>query len=229
MMRDWKGYWDRHAATVESHEPFRQVQRVADKRAISVEAFDHVAHRAVELLDLRPEHVVLDLCCGNGLLSAALEPHCERVVAVDFCRRLLAEVAARTGRKTVAIVADARTGMFRPQSFDRVLIGAAIQHFEADEVVRLFENMAVFLRPGGVLVATEIPDAAAMWHFYDSPAREHAYFEGLAAQAPILGTWFDRAWLRKLARHAGFRRGSTFDQPPDFLYAHYRFDLRCRK
>ena len=229
-MRDrWKGYWDRHAAMAGSEDPFRQVQRVANRRPISREAFEQVARYVVGGLELEPGHAVLDLCCGNGLLSAAMEPHCASIVAVDFCERLLEEVGGRTTGKTLTMAADARTIEFPPGSFDRVLVAAAIQHFERSEVIRLFRKAAGFLRRGGILLVTDIPDNARMWRFHDSTEREDSCFENEERGTPILGTWFERAWMEKLGRHAGFGQSSALDQPPEFLYSHYRFDLRCRR
>jgi hypothetical protein len=100
VTQHWKQYWDRHAAGVGSDDPFRQVLRTANRCPIGDEAFARAARHVVGLLELEPDHVVLDLCCGNGLLSAAIEPHCARIVAVDFCRRLLRDVRTRTTAKT---------------------------------------------------------------------------------------------------------------------------------
>ncbi len=229
LTEHWKSYWDRHAAGVGSDDPLRQVLRVVNRRPISDEAFGWVTRRVVELLELEPHHVVLDLCCGNGLLSAAIEPHCARVVAVDFCERLLRDVGTRTTGKTTTMVADARTVEFRPGSFDRVLIAAAIQHFEQGEAIRLIRKVAGILRPGGIMLVTDVPDNARMWHFHDSGEREDAYFENEARDTPILGTWYERSWMEKLGRHAGFRQSSALDQPPESPSAHYRFDLQCRR
>lgn len=229
MTDHWKSYWDRHAAGVGSDDPFRQVLRVVNRRPIGEEAFERMAKHVVDLLELESDHAVLDLCCGNGLLSSAIEPRCRRVVAVDFCERLLRDVGTRTTTKTLTVAADARTVEFPPGSFDRVLVAAAIQHFERKEVIRLFRRVAGLLRPGGILVVTDVPDSTRIWRFHDSLEREDAYFDNEACGTPILGTWFERSWLEKLGRHAGFRRSSALDQPPDFVFAHYRFDLRCRK
>jgi ubiquinone/menaquinone biosynthesis C-methylase UbiE len=229
MTVDWKLYWEQRARQAGSDDPYRQVERVANREPIGDDAFTHICAHLVALLDPRPEDVVLDLCCGNGLLAAAVEPFCRRVVAVDFCAPLLAGVASRTRERTSAVLADARHVAFREASLDRVLWAAAIQHFTPAEVVRLFRRLAVALRPGGVLLVTDIPDRARMWRFHDTLEREDACFQHEADGAPILGTWFDRAWLERLGRHAGFRGAQALDQPSELPYAHYRFDLRCRR
>lgn len=229
MTDRWKSYWNEHAATVGSEEPLRQVLRVTSRLPISQRAFAAVRRHVVQLLELDHTHVVLDLCCGNGLLCAAVEPHVSRVVGVDFCERLARDVALRTTTKTVTMVADARMLEFPPASFDRVVIAAALQHFELCEAIRMFQWIVAALRPGGLFLVTDVPDASRMWRFHDSVERERAYFDSEAAGTPILGTWFDRAWMIKLGRYAGFGEVSILDQPTELPYAHYRFDVRCRK
>jgi hypothetical protein len=85
-----------------------------------------------------------------------------------------------------------------------------------------------FLRPDGVFLLTDIPDADRRWAFFDRAERERAYFESVEAGAPLLGAWYDREWLGRLARYAGFVEAVTIDQPIGLPFAHYRFDLRCR-
>ncbi len=225
----WKEYWDHHARAVSSDEPYRRVQRVCQKREMGDAQFQHAASYVVSQLDLELNHVVLDLCCGNGLLSDALEPWCQKIVGVDFCKPLLKDLVCRTAGKTVAVAANALKVSFTASAFDRVLIAAALQYFELGETIRLFRNAATFLKPGGILLVTEVPDSARMWCFFDDAEREDAYFRNRENDTPILGTWFDRTWLVNLARHAGFRSAVASDQPSDFLYSHYRFDLRCAK
>jgi hypothetical protein len=71
----------------------------------------------------------------------------------------------------------------------------------------------------------DVPDAERIWNFFDTPPRRHAYFEQLAAQQPIIGTWFASPWLEHLAYDAGFARAVVLSQPASFPFQHFRFDL----
>ena len=226
MTRNWLDYWTAHAAKAGADDPLVGVQRTKLGRPISDDDFAAIRDRAVAALELSPKHHVLDLCCGNGLFTAAIEPGCAHVVGVDFCEPLLA--AARDRAPGAEFInADAREVEFPAGTFDRILVAAALQHFELAEVVRLVRRIAMLLGPGGVFLATDIPEQARMWAFFDTPEREEAHFAGLEAGASVIGTWFDRSWLVKLARHAGFRDAAAQDQPAGLPDAHYRFDLRC--
>lgn len=229
MSEYWKHYWARHAASLAAGDPFRQVLRTLNGEPQTMELLQRISDRIVEELDLQPNHRVLDLCCGNGLLSAELARRCRRVIGVDFCKSLVAETP-RWGQRNIAmVVGDVDEIRFLPACFDRVTVFAALQHLSEAEVARLLARLERWLRPGGVVLLTDIPDRARMWSFYDDAGRESDYFEALRGDAPILGTWFDRSWLEKAAAHVGFIEPCSVDQPEDWWFAHYRFDFLCTK
>lgn len=224
----WERFWKRHLETVDD-DPFRQVGRTLNQQPMSEAMFQDFAAHAIDKLDLDDGHVVLDFCCGNGLFSTELARRCKTVVGVDFSRTLVAGMASRAPENVLGVVADARAIECRPESFHRILFAAAIQHFDPPQVIRLFGKLASWLKDDGILLITDVCDVRRMWNFYDSLEREGIYFRNTADGTPVIGSWFDRVWLEKLSRYAGFRYVRTFDQPDRYWFAHYRFDLLCRK
>lgn len=225
----WKRYWERAVSDSETADPFRQVGRTLAGEPMGPARFARHVEHVRTLLRARPEHVVLDLCCGNGLFAVALAPHVRQIDAVDFTAPLLATLERRAPRNVRVIAADVRELERPPESCDRILVAAALQHFSNAELVALLRRAAGWLRPGGVLLATDVLDAARRWRFFDTPERVRRYFQGVAAGAPVLGNWCDREWLERAARDGGFAEVQTMDQPADYWYAHYRFDLRCAR
>jgi cyclopropane fatty-acyl-phospholipid synthase-like methyltransferase len=229
MRTDLRAFWDEHARRSPSDEPLRRVLRVENGREVDPRAFERVRRDVAVNLEVRPDSRVLDLCCGNGLLTAAVEPCCRRVLAVDFCVGLLREVPRRTRGRTLVAAADVSALEVRAGYFDRALLAAALQHFDEASATRLFRKVSELLTADGVFLVTDVPDRDRIWHFFDDDARRDAYFASCAEGKPILGTWFDGRWLARLARHAGFASAEVLAQPASYPYARYRFDLRCRK
>lgn len=191
--------------------------------------FENMVSHIISHLDLSKQCSVLDLCCGNGLISAELAKHCRHVTGIDFSEKLVEDIALRGVANITGISGDALNVCFESNSFERILFAAAMQHFTQAEVILLFRNQFTWLKQGGLLLITDILDSNRIWEFYDSDEREHAYFTNVMSGTPILGTWFDRLWLKKLAKHAGFRGVEILEQPADYPYSHYRFDLLCKK
>lgn len=221
----WKHYWQQHVAQTSSEQPFHQVLRTLNKQAPEPKQFDALIAHLKALLQLDSQHVLLDLCCGNGLLTSALAKDCQHILGVDFCEQLITDMAKRCPANVIGINADVNTVSFKPESFDRVLFSAAIQHFSPTQTIALLSRLRHWLKPNGVLLITDIPDQQRIWNFFNSDEREANYFANELADTTIIGNWYDKQWLVKLAKFSGFSDAKVISQPDDFPYAHYRFDL----
>lgn len=221
----WKSFWLTHAKENQGTEPQSQVLRTLNKQPVSPEVFAAIVDSIVVMLKPAPGNDLLDLCCGNGVITRELINRFAAVTAVDLSEVFVAQISSRTAAKITAFAADARTVEFPENSFDRILLYAGLQYFSEAETVALFMRLRRWIRDGGLVVIGDIPDATHKWNFFNSPERESAYFEALRDGQPIVGNWFEPGWLEKLSHHAGFASAVTKLQPPSFPYQHYRFDL----
>jgi len=225
----WKNFWRNHArATL--HAPVQcQVLRTVDKQPLSDQIFAQILTQIEAVLELTSEDVLLDLCCGNGAITARLASRCNRVVGIDCSQDLLDQIDTTVHRNVVLRAEDVAEADLPESSFSKVLLYAGIQYFAEEQIVRLLCRVARCLRPGGLLYLGDVPDVSRIWAFFNSPARETAYFDSLRDDQSIIGTWLDADWLSKLGRYAGFDAVQLLPQPAYFPYAHYRFDMIMRK
>lgn len=142
------GYWERPPST--------------DRRPLGGE-FETAQERLNDILlamaDLHDGQVVLDVGCGFGGTAERInERHRDMHITgvnvdlrqLDICR----EIEARNGNELRWELADACELPFPDAGFDRVLCIEAMFHFPSRR--RFFEQAARVLRPGGVLVASDI-------------------------------------------------------------------------
>jgi SAM-dependent methyltransferase len=218
----WKSFWLSHSQKNQYKDPQIQVVRTLNKEPVQPEIFAAMVESIITMIRPASDLDLLDLCCGNGLITNELIGRFGSITAVDLCEVFISQLDD-TGINS--IVSDVRTVEFPRNSFDRILLYSGLQYFSDKDAVNLFHRLKQWLRSGGVVVIGDIPDSTRRWNFFNTPVREEAYFEALSQDEPILGHWFDPAWLRKLARHSGFASAEVVPQPAIFPFQHYRYDL----
>lgn len=221
----WTRFWQQHGHDSRGQTEQYRVLRTLDKRPIDEVQWQATANYVLGHLDVRPVHDVLDLAGGNGLFANQIKSLVNSVTVVDVAESLL---PPSSGNVT-AVCSDMRQVEFCDDSFDRILLYAAIQYLTLPEAARLMKKMYQWLKPNGILYVGDIPNVAKQWSFFDSDVRRQAYFAGLSANQPIVGTWFCQDWLDQLASHVGFKNVAVMDQPDDQIYAWFRFDFRGEK
>jgi 2-polyprenyl-3-methyl-5-hydroxy-6-metoxy-1,4-benzoquinol methylase len=97
---------------------------------------------------------VLDLGCGAGVpLSSALVEHGFSVVGIDGSVKQI-EMARWNVPKAEFVHADMTAVTFPPHSFDAVAAFYSITHVPREDHATLFERIAVWLKPGGLFIAS---------------------------------------------------------------------------
>jgi ubiquinone/menaquinone biosynthesis C-methylase UbiE len=96
---------------------------------------------------------ILDLGCGTGELVTRHLAGRFRVVGIDISPRSAA-IARRKVPAASFVVADMATVAFRKETFDGVIAFFSLIHVPRDEHAALLRTVAMWLRPGGHLVAT---------------------------------------------------------------------------
>ena len=147
----------------------------------------------LELLDPRPDEVILDLGCGDGTLTARLAEAGARVIGVDASPAMV--VAARE-RGLDARLVDGHALQFDAE-FDAVFSNAALHWMTDPDAV--LAGVARALRPGGRFVGEfggagnvrsviDAMRASFMAHPEFGPFRLPWYFPGAEAYAERLRT-----------------------------------------
>ena len=144
-----------------SHDPYEWDERVdAWEEVASGEAFLALRDRIVELAEPQAGDRVVDLGAGTGLVTLALAPCVEEVVAVDISERMLERLEAQAAADGVhnlrALEADLRHLPVDDESATLVVSNYAFHHLDdAGKELALSEARRI-LRPGGRLVLCDM-------------------------------------------------------------------------
>lgn len=175
-------------------------------------AKERARYTSVLLDGLPPGAEVLDLGCGAGVPTTRALARCFCVTGVDISERQIA-LARQNVPGARFIQSDATQLDFPPTSFDGVVAFYSLIHVPRQEQPRLLRDIAAWLRPGGLLVAT-LGSRAAEVDFDDD-------FLG----ARMFWSSFDSATNRRLVEEAGLHviraqeeTAEDFEAPVTFLW-----------
>lgn len=121
----------------------------------------HFFERGVYLQEVARGRV-LDLCCGDGSVTALfLAPKAEHVIGLDIDPDAIASAKSKFASipNLEFGVQDIRTISFPENSFDLICWDAAIEFLPRDDVQKVLEKLKTYLKPDGMLVGSSLaPD-----------------------------------------------------------------------
>jgi SAM-dependent methyltransferase len=175
-------------------------------------AEERTRYTSVLLDELSAGADVLDLGCGAGVPTTRELARRFRVTGVDISARQIA-IARQVVPKAQFIQADITQLDFAPASFDAVSAFYALIHVPGQEQSKLLRDIASWLRPGGLLVAT-----------MGTCSIKADYGEDFLG-APMYWSSFDSQTNRRLVEEAGLHvisareeTAEEFDKPVTFLW-----------
>jgi len=230
-MIDWREYWDEFPRRFAEADFCRQVGRTANRGIpTSPLELDAVLDEVVSSLELSSQDRLLDLCCGNGLLTARFAAHCEMVVGLDFSHPMIRIArehhAGRNVQYVEGSVLDLTACLDGP--FDKICMVESLAYFGPDDLVRILTAIASLGAPNARILFSGVLDDEAKWRFFDTPERRAAYRQQQAEGKEIMGRWWTRSELAQIATDHGFEAAFSL-QDERLNTAHYRFNAIMRR
>jgi ubiquinone/menaquinone biosynthesis C-methylase UbiE len=145
---------------------------------------------------LRPDMDVLDIGCGTGLLTLALQPSVHSITGIDSSDGMLGVLAAKIERRSLKNIRFFRVDLEQPEAirgrYDLIVSSMTLHHIS--DIPALLGRCAAVLKPGGVLCIADLDKEGGKFH----ETNEGVFHAG-----------FDRCVLRRKFEDAGFTRVSN--------------------
>jgi SAM-dependent methyltransferase len=126
-----------------------------------VHDLDWLANYIARLLQVSHTDRVLDLCCGNGLITVRLANRVRHMTGVDFSRILLAQAEQISNAANIEyFFGDARavSSLSEIGTFDKIFVSAAFQYFDEEMGCDVLAGLRRVIRPNGLVAIMDIPD-----------------------------------------------------------------------
>lgn len=229
MSKSWKSFWSEHAKNSLRKDSNYQVLRTINKKPVSKAQFHNILKDIENKLKISSNDNILDLCCGNVLITRHIASKCKHVIGVDFVKELVSRTNLKDCNNLSLLIGDANNVQFKQSSFDKIIIYAGLQYFSYRDIIYLFESAKRWLKIGGIFFIGDIPNKNRIWHFFNTYEREQIYFKSIKNKEKIIGAWFEPEWLAKLGRYCKYSNVDILNQSKILPYSHYRFDIILQK
>lgn len=225
-MTDWHAHWNSMPASVAEDDLLRQVGKTVGGQPVSEAALEAILCDIRSALTLAADDSLLDLCCGNGLITARCAAYCRDATGVDFSAPLIRVANDRCSRPNVTyVLADvcALPARVVERPYSKILMYEAIQHLAADEVERLLRALRRSTSRDAAILIGSIPDRDRLWSFYDTDDRRREYVRRVNEGTEAIGRWWTQSAISALGARCGYTV-APLPQHPNLHTAHYRFD-----
>lgn len=231
-MLKMKNYWEQHYDS-NSREfdglLLKQVGKTINGEEISETQFKLVVKNVVNNLRLNSNDSIIDLCCGNGLITRQLAPLVKEVVAIDFSQGLIGTAKEYNGFHNLEYI-NADVLHLDPKyllGLKKVLMYEALQLFSGEQLSNLLDMFSC-LELGSSVFFASVPDKEKLNAYYDTKEKYEFYEQSECDGKPHMGHW----WMMEEIKHivSGSKFKATFLPQEATLYtAYYRFDVLLEK
>jgi len=233
MMKHLDEFYDKRLDSIDPSEHLVQVGHTINGKAISDIQFLAMVEQIEKMLDLQPSDNLLDLCCGNGLITHKLSEKCHKILGVDFSISLI-DIARKDKASPNITYATGNVkelaSIFQEpiEPFTKVLMYAALQHFTLEEFKIILKSLVTITTNSPVLVFGFFPDKQKKWEFYNTPRRKWDHFIRVLNGRELITTWWKKNDLRDIAEQYGFE--CQFESMPTKLeQLDYRLNMKLEK
>lgn len=227
-MTDWYKHYNTFPATYEKNEFFEQVGKTFKGLKIDDEHFRLILSAVKCNLKLAKTDIVLDLCCGNGLITNEISKNCKKVVGIDYSKPLI-EVARKYHNPNNASyylqsVLDLDNSIINTdEPFNKIIMYEALQHFRKNDLLPLLKSIKCLSTTDAIIYFASIPNIKDKWKFYNTPKRKLLYFLRRLYNKEVIGTWWDGDFIRDVCSKIEMNC-NMLPQHNKLYTSNYRFD-----
>ena len=202
-----------------------QVSRTINGKPIPSEQHEMVVEAVLRGLSIQSDDVLLDLCCGNGLLSDRIFERCSGGLGVDFSEYLIDVARANfqgdgTRDYVLGDVVAYVVGSADTERFTKALCYGSFAYLDLDDAASVLRNVHNRFVNVNRMFIGNLPDKARLKEFY----AERSYVDGIENDHDTaIGIWRTEDEFKEFAHSTGWAC-ETVRMPEPFFATYYRYD-----
>jgi hypothetical protein len=227
MSNQWKKFWENYVGDAAANEDdlYVQVGKTANRAPVTKEVFENFVNDVVEKLELNNSDTLLEMCCGNGLITLPLSKIVKYIYAFDFTETLIKDALKyKSGDNIEYVTGNAKedfTKIFKDKlpQIQKFLINDSTAYFSPEDVELIIERIFTVSKDFKFYL-TNIPNDENKWNFYNTPERKANYEKSVQSGDIFLsgmGRWWTKSEFIHIAEKFNLKI-EIFDQSNEYSY-----------
>ena len=205
--KNWQDFWRnyrKNKVTEDYLDLFYQVGKTINKLPIQQNIFDQMILDIINKLELNENDILLELCCGNGLLTKPLSFFVNKIYAFDFTEHLISTAKLKNQNENIEYaVGDVKSDFLNLFSISKMpnkyLMNDSLGYFTVSDLEKILINIK---KSSFIIYITGIPNDLLKWNFYNTEERKFKYKENVKNGDEFndgIGRWWKDSELYELS------------------------------
>ena len=235
---EWRDFFQTYRLVDVSNDSdlLYQVGASVNGKPISTVQFTAMINDIETKLELKQDDVVIDLCCGNGVLTFEIAKHVQRVIGIDGSAAYIKNAQKfKNSRNIKYILSDITDFDNIKRQLDntactKVLFYASLAYFEPAQLIQILQFInCVSAAECSVLIGSILDKSSKFKYFNTIKRRFHYFVNYVILRKDLgLGRWWSKKELKRIACMCNYYIDFT-NQDKLLHTAHYRYDILLKK
>jgi 2-polyprenyl-3-methyl-5-hydroxy-6-metoxy-1,4-benzoquinol methylase len=222
-MEDVKNYYADRVSS--STDLFFQVGKTINGKPVSKANLKYIVDQIRDVLDLELGDRVIDIGCGNGLITKLVSEHCSYLIGVEQSAELCETAKQNSNSIDIEYINRSIGDMdIADMQCEKAYMYEVLQHVDYKDANDAIGRIINGLGERGKLFIGGIPDEEKKWDFYNTYERREGLFKALEQDGDPIGFWYHKDFLKCIGEKQG-HRVQIIEQHRDLYTSHYRFDV----
>ncbi len=142
---NWEQYWNQYPSSFKETQFYEQVGQTICGKPISSDHLNTIVDDIKNALNITRNDVILDMCCGNGLLTWEISKFCDLIVGIDFSKTLIEIANKYFSRENISYycmsILDKNLIIQFPNKFSKVFMHGGLQYFDITGLSNILEQV----------------------------------------------------------------------------------------
>jgi hypothetical protein len=213
-MDNWHLFWDNYRNDIypkNKKDLLVQVGKTINKLPVSETDLDLIAQDICEKLKLTKTDLLLEMCCGNGIITEKISKKVQKMLAFDFTPHLINSAIKFNTEKNIDYqIGNANEDffeLFNPNAkIEKFLMSFSLGYFTANELEQILIRLKT--QTDKILFyITEVPIDEFKWNFYNTKKRKENYLKNMKKNDfnDGMGRWWKKNELIDIGKRLGLR------------------------